>query len=481
MSQQNENLLKRIEELEKRINELTKTNKLNMFGSSHDTVGSSSNDLVLKTRGKIKIQWGNKFIDLLKDGKLNIDSDIVFKVSNKDAIKNKTGIYLTDDGVYLKYKSEDPINLQGEIGTTYVSFLDQQETNAEYKHQALMNIGFLYPNLESLSENSLQNGIVYIESEKKLYTIESGVLSEYTFKFPNPFTEQFVISKNDSSKGALLIKGQGINNSIAFDSLYIYNDKSNSIIDSSIPIKVNVKNTDIINIDSNQTQINNNVITNWIQSKNASSNNGFRLYQTNGKSILEVDELIVRSNKSGINLYPEYFLMNNNIIQSIEDNIIYLQYSSTYKEGDILRYYVLNEDDEDNNDEVKAITVKVLSVDDNTIEVVKLNKDLTEDEDDYPDPTSNVFIFLISPGFPIRLKSNNIDIINGNIIHSRFGNVGELFDDVEDSGIYSENGLFLKAQYIEGYNLDIDDDSRKFASTEWVKKNVINNLQWIYY
>jgi hypothetical protein len=50
---------------------LTRNDKI--FGSEHTLLGSSNRDLILKTRGKVKVQWGNKFIDIIKNGKLNID------------------------------------------------------------------------------------------------------------------------------------------------------------------------------------------------------------------------------------------------------------------------------------------------------------------------------------------------------------------------------------------------------------------------
>ena len=93
---------------------------LTMFGKAYNTVGSANSNLILQTRGDIKIRWGNKFIDLIKNGKINVETDTLKTIGSKDQIY-KDGIYLVDnDGTYEVWAQIDGniVNLAGEVGTT---------------------------------------------------------------------------------------------------------------------------------------------------------------------------------------------------------------------------------------------------------------------------------------------------------------------------------------------------------------------------
>ena len=291
--------------------------KIKLFGRSYNQLGNSDADTIIKTKGQLKLQYGNKFIDLVKDGKLNVNTEFIFKVKSIDNITGNNGIYVCNDGsIYLKV-GDSIVNLVGEVGTTYISFLVPQETTSDQKHQALVNIGFLHESLDSIDQNSLQNGIVYVESEQKLYTIVNGTVTELVVTFPNPFTDQFVIAKTNSEKGALLIKGTGVENSLAFESLFIYVDDGSTNFNSDGDIIYKIGETQVLSLSMLSALFNVPVSGSMFQSPNASRQSGFRLYvQNNEQSYLEVDNLILRnpSNASSIHLFPEYWLMKNNII-----------------------------------------------------------------------------------------------------------------------------------------------------------------------
>lgn len=52
----------------------------NLFGRVYESMGSSSTDLLLVTKGQLKVKWGNKYIDLIKDGEVNYPKTSVQKL-----------------------------------------------------------------------------------------------------------------------------------------------------------------------------------------------------------------------------------------------------------------------------------------------------------------------------------------------------------------------------------------------------------------
>ena len=71
-----------------------------MFGSQE--VGSLSENLILNTAGKVKIRYGQKYIDLLNEkGELNVKptSDIIKKIKSEKEIK-QNGFYYYEDTLY---------------------------------------------------------------------------------------------------------------------------------------------------------------------------------------------------------------------------------------------------------------------------------------------------------------------------------------------------------------------------------------------
>ena len=509
------NIEKELQQLKQRIASL-EAQKNVLFGNSYSSAGSSSSDYLIKTRGKVKIQIGNKFIDLLKDGKINVDSKFIFK---EKEVGSKDGIYIIGDGEDAKVIISiggSQIDLKGEVGTTYVSFLSTQETTPEQKHTALQNIGFLYKNVSDVQSNGLKTGIVYVESEQKLYIVQDGQLTEFTIDFPNPYPKQFVLSKSDKDKGALVIKGTGIENSLAFDSLFLYSSGGNTYVDSSGEVYIRLGEEEKILIEESQVVFSNNVISQTFQSKNATESSGFRLYVDQGESTLEIDNLIVRkgsnlSSNSSSNLYPKYWYRENNLISDISemkdpdnpDQLGYavdLVYQNKFQVNDSLYTFVSIKQDGDSASSQILLPLKVeaLNTETGNIIYVSLQQTLISEEDYKKLTFDKVLsalkfqtIFLAGRNEPISLirrDPQNIDLLTSSgftdeqdikKVQTRVGNVEELNllgrennkeVPIKGTGIYSSNSCFLKAQYTSLYELPPQDSSSKFASTEWVNK-----------
>ncbi len=482
---------------------------IQLFGSSYTDVGNTNSDFLIKTRGKIKIQWGNKFIDLIKDGKINSDAKFIYQENEVGA---KDGIYVLNDGSVILKVGDKELNLLGEVGNTYVSFQEEQQTTSEQKFTALNNIGFLYKSLSDLGTDYVQNGIVYITSEQKLYIIKDGEVSPFNVEIPNPYTKQFVIQKSNTDKGSLLILGEGIENSLAFNSFYLYNEDGGTYLDSNGRIYFKVNDSEKVIIDTNQTLFKNEVVSSMFKSEGASKANGFRLYVEGNRSTLEVDNLIVRnqSNEEEISnyLYPIYWDYKSNIVKLAEeteesDNLeLTLLYQNKFKVGDILFTYIPYKNLEETEEEIQdayqniLIPLKVISSDQETIQVSIISElfDSSVTIDDILDFIKGQQLFYINTegetSTILRRKENNIDLIEisepvnalENNVLLRIGNIKELGLKAingrqeipfNKNGIYSKSAIFKEVQYTNDYNLPKEDDSTKLASTEWVKDNII--------
>ena len=238
-----------------------------LFGKNYQEAGSSSSPLLLRSNGEIKLQWGNKFIDLVKNGKINSESkDYIFTVDTSDEIK-ANGIYLVTEDSSIWINVNNTKTQLSTTDTTYVSFLTEQETTSEQKQQALTNLGLIYENVDALNKAGLVTGLAYVVESNKLYLIQNGVVSEYQVTSTLPTSGKF----DDLTISNLTIKNNTINSSqltLAINNIS-YLQLNDSIL-CSVPFLVDKLQS--INYNYNKS--------------------GFALYQDNGKSILDVDSVI---------------------------------------------------------------------------------------------------------------------------------------------------------------------------------------------
>lgn len=270
-----------------------------LFGKNYQETGKSSSPLLLRSNGEIKLQWGNKFIDLVKNGKINSEAkDCIFTVDTSDEIK-ANGIYLVTEDSSIWINVEGTKTKLSDNGTTYVSFLTEQKTTPEQKQQALTNLGLIYENIDTLNKANLITGLAYVVESNKLYLIQNGVVSEYQVTLALPTSGKF--------------------DDLAINNLTI---KNNTINSSQLILTIN-------NIP--YLQLNDNILcsvpflVDKLQSVNYNYNkSGFALYQDNGKSVLDIDSLNWRNIESELpknqKTYITYTILGDfNIVTEVTD------------------------------------------------------------------------------------------------------------------------------------------------------------------
>lgn len=194
-----------------------------LFGKSYETIGSSSSNFIIKTQGDVKIQWGNKFIDLIKNGKIASNNDLeIFKLVSTEEEIAEQGIYLNPETKEIWVNIDNNIiSLNGDS----VSFSKEQKYDADHKNTALINIGFYYETFQDLQEAELEQGLVYVKNDKCLYLIDNGNIIKYVPESTEKFNdESIIIGQISEEKVAKLLElkkdpnvGTAINNFIGIN------------------------------------------------------------------------------------------------------------------------------------------------------------------------------------------------------------------------------------------------------------------------
>lgn len=357
-----------------------------LFGRTYSTVGNSDSDFIIKTRGQVKVQWGKKFIDIIKDGKLNVDVTLIKEVSSIDSI--------TSDGIYMLEGSNTvvvringvTVSLVSDNSDNYVSFIRPQLTTDEQKKQAQRNIGLRYSTIQEAITDSAYNGILFIDSDKKLYIAEDGVYTEYLSDISNPYNKQILIKKTIKREGegigALVVSGNGEDNSLVIGSqlqgLQVYKEDNNAVVKGvGTMIEIYSDDSHLIELASTgvtfktKTAIEDTLVGDMIQSTNSSSVSGYRLYydEYSEESTLEVDNLITRNSVSYVDItYSDLY----DLCQSGK-----LKMSQLYRISDFQNEWALtSEDDIVLNDKYQMEDNGEIIYDDNGQPIVETPKNV---------------------------------------------------------------------------------------------------------
>ncbi len=199
---------------------------LNVFGKNQEEIGSLDKNLVLRTKGRVYIRYGRKYIDVLdNNGNLNVKVPKYFyKVDSLDNITSD-GLYLYNGNLYTCIDGEI-IQLTGSNGE-YISYTYEQNLSQDEIDLAQKNIGLTFGSIED-AISVIDNGIVFIGDE--IYYIENGNYKLLSFTLNEPLT-----SINDSnleypSENSILIFRNGNWQYLNFDNIF-ENENSNDTFD----------------------------------------------------------------------------------------------------------------------------------------------------------------------------------------------------------------------------------------------------------
>lgn len=219
-------LEKEVEQLiDKKIN-----SKKSQFGKAYSEVGTSDSNLVLRTKGDIKIQWGGKFIDLIKNGKINSDSSLPIKyIKDESNILAAEGIYITEEGQVFIGNSNKHINVTSDL-TSFISFKEEQNLEDSDLIQVQKNLGIIFESEQALRDSNLKEGIVYLLDQKLPYLFCNDTLTTLLPKVEDSDANKFdqievekIISKNGLVIESNFSASSGVISSLQVENLEVSN------------------------------------------------------------------------------------------------------------------------------------------------------------------------------------------------------------------------------------------------------------------
>lgn len=293
-----------------------------VLGKEQSVFGSSLRDSVIRTKGKVKIQVGRKFVDLFDGERILGGSKAITIVDNPNKIPSTDGFYYSkdDNSLYLSIGGEViKIFGEGELDGKYISFTKFQDLTDIQRDQAKQNIGTAYDTQKEALNKHAGNGLIFIKSENKAYILNGGIFYPITnnTKISGDqiedgedidryfFDKTVTISIGGGSGPSLKIVGLGDKYSIQFgdtnNNMNIYQSPDGGVVDSDNSLDLKVDGNSIIRAEGGQVNINGvlKVIKSIISDKIHSSgfiegDRGFGLWidSSTGESYLQVDHIL---------------------------------------------------------------------------------------------------------------------------------------------------------------------------------------------
>lgn len=296
------------------------------LGRDMNFFGSKEKDFVIQTKGRVKINFGDKFIELFNGSKFTVgNSDAIKTTNGEPSSTDSDGFYFDENTGTLYLKIGDKVYeifSNAKLKDGFISYKEEQSLNGNEQVLAKENIGSIF-NTPEEAKSSGGSGVVYIRNENKAYILQNGILypitnnTEINIGGDSEGDDSYYFDKTvtidiDDEGIALIIEGlrKYIRVGTEDNHTDIYQTENGGVIDSDKSLTIKIDGKDQIIIKDGNINFNSiinalkGIITDEIYSSNFKENEsgwGIWIDKETGESYLQVDHIL-----SNLEIQPVY-------------------------------------------------------------------------------------------------------------------------------------------------------------------------------
>lgn len=296
------------------------------LGRDMNFFGSKEKDFVIQTKGRVKINFGDKFIELFNGSKFTVgNSDAIKTTNGEPSSTDPDGFYFDENTGTLYLKIGDKVYeifSNAKLKDGFISYKEEQSLNGNEQVLAKENIGSIF-NTPEEAKSSGGSGVVYIKNENKAYILQNGILypitnnTEINIGGDSEGDDSYYFDKTvtidiDDEGIALIIEGlrKYIRVGTEDNHTDIYQTENGGVIDSDKSLTIKIDGKDQIIIKDGNINFNSiinalkGIITDEIYSSNFKENEsgwGIWIDKETGESYLQVDHIL-----SNLEMQPVY-------------------------------------------------------------------------------------------------------------------------------------------------------------------------------
>lgn len=287
------------------------------LGRDMNFFGSKEKDFVIQTKGRVKINFGDKFIELFNGSKFTVgNSDAIKTTNGEPSSTDPDGFYFDENTGTLYLKIGDKVYeifSNAKLKDGFISYKEEQSLNGNEQVLAKENIGSIF-NTPEEAKSSGGSGVVYIRNENKAYILQNGILypitnnTEINIGGDSEGDDSYYFDKTvtidiDDEGIALIIEGlrKYIRVGTEDNHTDIYQTENGGVIDSDKSLTIKIDGKDQIIIKDGNINFNSiinalkGIITDEIYSSNFKENEsgwGIWIDKETGESYLQVDHIL---------------------------------------------------------------------------------------------------------------------------------------------------------------------------------------------